>query len=514
MAAIETDRQDEIIAFLSRPESYGASGPVQCIETHAAIVFLVADRAYKLKRAVYYSYLDFSSAEKRRIVCESEFALNRRTAPDLYLEVRSVNRLGSGALGFGPGEPVDWLVVMRRFESGSRLDAVADRGELGPSLVRSLADSIAQFHEQAQPHLVPDGALRVRAVIDGNRASMDALPEMLPARDVAALHAHSLKALDQVSQLLDQRGRAGHVRRCHGDLHLANICLWHGHPTLYDCLEFSEELARIDVLYDLAFLLMDLWQRGHRAQASQLFNRYLDMRDEGRGVAAIALFLSMRAAVRAHVSAAAAMLGTADHARSQRRALDYLASASDFLRQEPPRLVAIGGLSGTGKSTLAQAIAPALSNAPGARLLRSDIIRKRIMGIAPEVRLGARAYTRARTTRVYRALTVGARTMLTSGRTTIADAVFANPGEREAIERVASDLGVAFTGLWLDAPPTILHARVDRRADDASDATSAIVDRQLDYEIGPLGQWYRLDSSGDREDMVRQAMRIIASPAA
>jgi aminoglycoside phosphotransferase family enzyme len=159
--------QEAVIAFLNRPETYGVKAPVERIDTHAAIIFLAGARAYKLKRAVHYSYLDFSTVAKRKAVCEKELALNRRTAPELYLEVRSVNRLADGSLGFGDGEPVDWLIVMRRFDADSLLEVVTSRGGLNAALVRELADEIASFHDHAEIVQCDDGAERVRQVING-----------------------------------------------------------------------------------------------------------------------------------------------------------------------------------------------------------------------------------------------------------------------------------------------------------------------------------------------------------
>ncbi len=306
--SLATD-QNEVIAFLSRAESFATTEPVVRIDTHAAIVFLARDKAFKMKRAVTYPYLDFSTLERRKAVCEAEFHLNCRTAPDLYLGVMSVNRQDDGTLGFGPGEAVDWLVVMRRFASEDLLLSVAQRGELQRQTVRQLADHIARFHDTAEIGTCPDGAQRVRRIIEGNRDSMAALDDgALSGTDCMRLHQASLAALSGVADVLDRRAAEGHVRHCHGDLHLANICLWQGQPVLFDCLEFSEDLATIDVLYDLSFLLMDLWERGYRSAANLAFNRYLDMRDEADGLAAIPLFLSMRAAVRAHVGATAAGL--------------------------------------------------------------------------------------------------------------------------------------------------------------------------------------------------------------
>lgn len=442
-------------------------------------------------------------------MCEAELSLNRRTAPELYLAVRSVNRLADGTLGLGTGEPVDWLVVMQRVEAENPLEAVATRGCLDDALVRELADRIAAFHDTAEVARWRNGARRLRRVIDGNSESLAALPEgALTANICDDLRTRSFEEWTRLAPLLDLRASNGHVRHCHGDLHLANICLWKGKPTLFDCLEFDAELATIDVLYDLAFLIMDLWERGYHGQASLLFNRYLDMREEGDGVAAVPLFLSMRAAIRAHVSAAAAGQQKTEKARLAKleRARAYLAAARSFLDQSKPRLIAIGGLSGTGKSTLAGRLAPKLGSAPGARWLRTDVLRKRLAGVKPEVRLSRQAYTPEHNIAVYRRLLEEAARMLAAGRSVIVDGVFADPTEREKIADVAKAADVIFTGLWLEAPSKTLMQRVQARLEDASDADRSVVERQLDYDVGDLGGWLRIDAGGTRDDVVARAL--------
>jgi aminoglycoside phosphotransferase family enzyme/predicted kinase len=506
--------QQEVIDFLSRPGILGGD-PVERIDTHAAVIFLGGDKAYKLKRAVRYAYLDFSTVEKRKAVCEDELALNRRTAPDLYLEVRSVNRLPDGRVGFGDGVPLDWLVVMRRFAAASLLEQVAAHGGLDTSLVRALADEIARFHDAARVELVGDGAERVRRVIDGNRRSMAALPAgVLSRADCDKLHSASLTEWAKLAPLLERRAHNGHVRHCHGDLHLANICLWRGRPTLFDCLEFDAALATTDVLYDLGFLVMDLCERGYRAQASLLFNRYLDMRDEADGLAAMPLFLSMRAAVRAHVSGMAANAqGTAEKRRDQLdKARDYLTAATSFLRRERARLVAVGGLSGSGKSTLAGALAPVLGAAPGARWLRTDVIRKRLAGVAPEVRLPAQAYGRESNTAVYRRMLDEAGIALAAGRSVIVDGVFADAAERTNVLALAKSVDVEFTGIWLEAPRETLHSRVARRVGDASDADIAVVEHQLGKDLGELADWHRIEAVGTPEAVAARARAVLETP--
>lgn len=504
----ECDDQDETIAFLFNSAAYGETGPVERIDTHAAIVFLAGDRAFKLKRSVHYPYLDFSTLEKRKTVCDAELLLNRRTAPDMYLGVEFVGRQVDGTLALNAGVVVDWLVVMRRFPATSLFSTMAGKGELSPGLVRDLADAIAGFHDAAEVALGP-GQARVRAVIEGNRASMAGLSAgLLPAESADRLAEQSIDCLNHLGPLLDRRARSGRVRHCHGDLHLGNICLWHGKPTLFDCLEFDVELATTDLLYDLAFLLMDLWHGGHEAEASLLFNRYCDLRDEAEGLAALALFLSMRAAVRAHVSGAAAerQHDVARRDRAVEIARGYLASALTFLDTAQPRLIAIGGLSGSGKSTLAGRLAPVIGSAPGARWLRSDVLRKRLAGVAPEQRLPETAYTKEHGRRVYDRLVQEAGLVLAAGTSVIVDAVFADPAERAAMSRVAAGYGVPFAGLWLDAPVEAMRQRVTNRTNDASDADTAVVDAQQDYVLGDIADWHRIDAAGSPDEVLAQAI--------
>ncbi|SFG01298.1 hypothetical protein SAMN05518801_105176 [Novosphingobium sp. CF614] len=504
--------QSEVIAFLSDPATYPVGEPIERIDTHAAIIFLAGERAYKLKRAIRYPYLDFSTAAKRKTVCEAELALNRRTAPELYLAVQPVGRREDGTLTLGEGQPIDWLVVMHRFPAECLLDAMARKGPLDRGLIRDLADGIAAFHEGAK--VVPGaGAMRVRKVIEGNRASMAALAAgLLPAGDCDLLHERSLALLERLAPLLDARAQSGHVRHCHGDLHLANICLWRGRPTLFDCLEFDPELATTDVLYDLAFLLMDLWQHGLRAEASLLFNRYCDMREESDGLAAMPLFLSMRAAVRAHVEASAAERQD-DKAKREgklKAARDYLTAALVFLDRPGPRVIAIGGLSGSGKSTLAGRLAPLAGAAPGARWLRTDVLRKRLAGVAPEDHLPQAAYTKERNAEIYRKLLEEAHLAIAAGMPVIVDGVFADARERRAIAALATSAGTSFTGLWLEAPREILQARVGARHGDASDADAAVVDRQLGYVLRDL-DWIRIATAGTAEDVLASALPLIES---
>jgi len=486
--------QADVIGFLSRPESHGGTEPVERIDTHVAMVFLAGDRALKLKRAVRFPYLDFTTVALRHQALEQELRLNRRTAPELYLRLRSIGRNPDGSLGFDAGEPVDWILEMHRFDQACLLSAVAARGALTMPIIHDLADAVAAFHAEARPTPGHGGAAAMRAIIDENHQSM---AEGLPADDVARFHARSLEALAGIAGTLDRRRDQGKVRHCHGDLHLRNIALIGGKPVLFDCLEFSEELASIDVLYDLAFLLMDLWHRGEREAANRLFNRYLDRSDEADGLCCLPLFLSMRAAVRAHVAVSA---GKPAEGRA------YLDRALELLRPVTPRLAAVGGLSGTGKSTLAYRIAPELGRPPGARVVRSDVLRKRLMGVAPEVRLGPEGYVQSVTEATYDGLGAACLQAIAQGQAAIADAVFQRADEREEIGRLAATAGVRFDGLWLTADRAVLRARIEARRGDASDADVAVLEAQLARDVGPLGNWHTLDAAPGIDSLVKVAM--------
>ncbi len=380
--------QDEIIAFLSTPAAYGAAGVVQRIDTHVSALFLADERAYKLKRAVRLPFLDFSTLAAREAACRAELAVNRRTAPTLYLGLAAVVRRADGGLALAgeddPGPVVDWLVVMRRFGQDGLFDRLAPAGAIPREEAEALADGIAAFHEAAPPRPGWGGAAGLARTLESNHACfLDHAAEGTFGYDaVRDLMAQSRASLAAQAALLDRRRDQGLVRHCHGDLHLGNICRFEGRPLLFDAIEFNEEFAFIDVLYDLAFLLMDLWARGLRDLASWIFNRYLENRPDLEGLAALPLMLSMRAAIRAHISAEMARGAAAAEAEALRaRAHRYFSLARRFLAPPPPRLVAVGGFSGSGKSRLARDLAPLLGAAPGAVVLRTDVIRKRLAGV-------------------------------------------------------------------------------------------------------------------------------------
>lgn len=502
-----TQDQSAVVAFLEDPSTHDGIVPER-IDTHAAMVFLAGDRVYKLKRAVWFPFLDFSTVQKRQAACEAEVSLNRRTASRFYLGCRPVTRQDDGTLALdGDGETIEWLVIMRRFDQNLLFDRMAERGDLGAVHMIELADEVAAFHAAAERRPDLGGSAALRWIIEDDIEELAAMPEAFGAAGVDALRHLSEETLRRHAVLLDARRKAGFVRHCHGDLHLRNIFLWNGRPTLFDCLEFDETLACTDVLYDLAFLLMDLEHRGRRDFANLTFNRYLQRSDDYGGLPAVPLFLSCRAAIRAKVEASgAAYQGEEAEAEAMRAAArEYLKLATEFLMPRTPRLIAIGGESGCGKSTVAGLIAPYLGDAPGALIVRSDVTRKHLSGQRLEDPLPQEAYSRAMTEQTYDGVANRAKGGLAAGMTVIADAVYADPAERDAVEAVARDAKVPFNGFWLDAPLDVRIERVGRRRSDVSDATAEFLLRHPRREKGRM-RWPRINASGSA-DTVASAIR-------
>jgi aminoglycoside phosphotransferase family enzyme/predicted kinase len=493
--------QDAVISFLSDPRNFGPKvASVERHETHGAIVFLAGDKAYKLKREVKYPYMDYSTLALRRANCEAELKVNRRTAPELYREVRPILRDDRGTLRFGTvgesDEVIDWVVVMKRFEQSALLEEMRKRGELTASLTRQLADTVAQFHRAAEIRRDFGGAPGILKVIDENVLMFTRLKgQPFKPRAIDHYRSRSLEVLRQISPLLEQRRRDGFVRLCHGDLHLNNICLIDERPVLFDAIEFNEQFSCIDVLYDLAFLVMDLEHHGLRPLANALLNRYLEDGQDYGGLPALPLFLSCRAGLRAHVAATLATSASGDVSVHLCDAARLLDDAIALLACSKPTLVAIGGLSGSGKSTIARAVAPEIGRAPGAVILRSDVIRKRLCGVDEMAPLPQRAYTPAVSSRVYNSMVELAKKALASGHSVVADAVYGTTWERARIESVARNCSARFCGQWLEAPLSVLESRIGQRTQDASDATLEVLHKQCRAIEAPRN-WVRVDASG------------------
>ncbi len=548
----EPSPQAEAIAFLAEPATHGGN-PVSRIDTHAAIVFLAGDKAYKLKREVRFPFLDYSTIDKRKVMCEREVERNRRFAPDIYLGVLAITRESNGALDFrGKGQPVDWVVEMRRFDDAARLDLVVEKHGIDDALADALAETMAKAHARSQARDASVWIADLAQYIEQNDKAFRAEERYFPYHRARELTLCARQNHTRIADLLNARGRQGKVRLGHGDAHLGNIALIEGRPVLFDAIEFDDTIATGDVLYDLAFLLMDLWEGASgRAQIAfsiailnfpptppiqsifrqneavlttriclNILNLAAFSYQESDAafvisaldaLAALPFFLMMRAAIRAKVIAAAIpRQPPPERDKAAAAVARYFEWAENFLEPALPRIVAIGGLSGTGKSTQARLAAPSLGIAPGAVILRTDTIRKRLYGIAETERAPSAAYDPQAHDRVYAALLDAADHALAAGHSVIVDAVFAKPEEREAVEDVARRVETRFDGIWLDAPLETKIARVERREHDVSDADTQVVALQQTYDLGRLS-WKRIDAASPI-DVVAAEVRDALEP--
>ena len=501
MSPAETSQQ-AVIDFLGRPATHGGA-PVKRIDTHAATVFLAGSRALKIKRAVRFPFLDYSTLAKRKAACMAELEVNHPYAPAIYRRAVAITRADDGTLAIGgEGTPVEWAVEMRRFDEMQTLDHLAAARRIDDALADALGRAVARAHAAAPIAKAADFTDALSEIIAQNDVELRAAPELFPPRAVSALTDATRGAFERVRALLAARERAGRVARGHGDLHLGNIVLLDGAPVLFDAIEFDPKIATGDMLYDLAFLLMDLIERKLTPAANIVLNCYLNetrRAEDLDALAALPLFLSLRAAIRAKVAAARRALGAAGAEQSAR---DYFALAGKLLAPQPPILVAVGGLSGTGKSLLARALAAEILPEPGAVVLRSDVERKVLFAVAEADRLPETAYARDVTTQVYAALVDKARRVTDAGHSAVVDAVFADAGERATI--VKTGASAAFHGLFLTADLATRLSRVGGRKDDVSDADAAVARRQEQYDLGAM-QWTLVDASGSPEQTLRRA---------
>ena len=506
--AADSRVQERVFAFLTDPATHRH---VHRIDTHAASVFLEGDRALKIKRAVRFPFLDYSTLAKRKAACDEEIRINRQFAPQVYHRVIPITRGTDGSREIdGKGEPVEYAVEMRRFDERQTVDHLAAAGPLDTGLAEAIAEAIAASHAVAPPAQAAPWINSIAGIIEDNARAFREAACFSPG-DIEDLRQASLSAFARIRPLLEQRGSQGFLRRCHGDLHLANIVLIDGKPVLFDAIEFDPVMASTDVLYDLAFPLMDFIRYGRQTEANTLLNRYLAVTESQNldALAVLPLFISLRAAIRAEVLLARLNRNARDTGDTMRSARAYFDLARRTIAPKAPLLVAVGGLSGTGKSVMARALAPSLLPQPGAVVLRSDVLRKQLFKVHETDRLPESAYGAEISEQLYEILVQRAVRVLSQGHSVVVDAVFAREEERNAVRDAAHRLNVRFIGLFLVADLATRQRRVGRREQDASDATPEIAGLQETYNIGPI-DWAVIDASGTPEQSLKQCKSRIA----
>jgi len=465
------------LTALLRPEAYPhAVAAVQLVETHISWVFLTGELAYKIKRPVQYPFVDLRSRERRAFFCAEELRLNRRFAPELYLDVRAVTLDNGAARIAGHGEVVDHAVCMRQFRAADELGSLLERGGAAPEELAEFGRELARRHQQLPRVDVgePWGrAESIRAALLTNLTECQRAAEVFGADDaVRALADPYRERLAADMGALESRRTAGHVRECHGDLHVGNIVRYGGRLVAFDCMEFEPAFRWIDVAEEIAFLHMDLGVRRCTAQAQAFLGGYLFEGGDYPACRLLRLYGIHRALVRAKV--AALRLARDEHSR-------YLAWARERLAYERPPLILMCGLAGSGKTWLARQLAAAL----GAVHLRSDIERRRIAGLDVRERsgsgLGRGLYADAMSVATYARLRACAAETLAGGLSVIVDATFQRRDQRAQLAALAAEQAAPLWVVHCHAPPAVLEARVAARSaagTDASEADRAVLSLQ------------------------------------
>ncbi len=509
---------NDLMEFLRSPAAFpGEGGTVETITTHGAVIFLGEQTVLKVKLPVQYDYMDFSTLAERHRVCLREVEINMQTAPEIYLGVEAICRSADGGFEIdGDGPAVEYAVRMKRFPEACVLNRLAEFRQFTAELSRGLGESVVTYHQDLQPLEVDDGACRVRELIEELGRELGHLTSLSKPHQPKVLLDALTEKFSATGPFLDRRAEAGFVRRCHGDLHLRNIVLLDGKPVPFDALEFDERLATTDVIYDLAFLLMDMLHLGLIDHANIVFNRYLYLGwslFEECGFAVLPLFLAIRAAIRCMVEHQASGADTTHFGTHELDAEFYFDEALKFLADSPPRLIVVGGLSGTGKSVLAQSLGPLIGRAPGAFVIRSDLERKKMLGVQEEEKLPDEAYSKPASHDVYERLFDRAGIALSQGHSVIIDAAFIEEGPRRDLARLAKEQRADSRFLWLTAPEETLLDRVAARKHDASDADVSVVEMQLNKHSSiakepPVG-WTAINAGNQKAETLRLARSVL-----
>lgn len=483
--------QYRLVRALQDPGLYGhAVSGFQVLETHISWVILTGEYAYKLKKAVNFGFLDFSTLEKRRLYCSEELRLNRRFAPELYLDVICVTGAVEQPALNGAGEALEYAVRMRQFPQEGLLSRIAADGKLSAADVDALTALVTQMHARAG---IAEAAGEYGAPQEIHHWVMENFEQIRPSlatgrqRDRLAVLEHWCERQFTLRKwLLQERRQGGSVRECHGDLHLGNLALVNGRITPFDCIEFNPRLRWIDVMSEVAFLMMDVHDRGYPALAYRFLNGYLEVSGDYGGTRVLPYYLVYRALVRAKV--AILRLAQADLEAAARDTVweeydSYLALAEAYTAPRKPAIIITHGVSGSGKSWWAAQLAEAL----GAIRVRSDVERKRMYGLARDADTGSGTgggiYSNQAGLQTYERLARLASEIVDAGYPVIVDAAFLRRAERERFQRLAEELEASFVVLHFQATMDVLQRRIRERRVEGSDPSEAGIE-VLESQLG------------------------------
>jgi aminoglycoside phosphotransferase family enzyme/predicted kinase len=457
---------------------------IDLIETHISWLIVAGDFAYKIKKPVVLDFLDFGSLSRRKFFCDEEVRLNKRWAPDIYIDAIPVTVKDGRPRFGGDGEIVEYAVWMRRFDQRLRLDHQLDSGNLSAEDMRELARNIAARHGTAEIVATEERSRVLRLTREFMDDNFTALDGQLDADVLGPLQNWSEAEWRRCSALLGQRFDDGFVRDCHGDLHLENLVRLADGITTFDCIEFSADLRHIDVMCDIAFLVMDLAARGRNDLAAHFLNRYLEVSGDYAGVAMLNLFFVYRCLVRAKVSVirSTERSNSTEQARDLDEALFYAALATRKIEERSPVLIIMHGLSGSGKTWVSGQL---MAELPAVRV-RSDVERKRLFGVgeteSSHSAVGKGIYSEDANRRSYERLFELARLLLRSGHNVILDASFLESAYRKEAMSVAKDCECTSVIVDVVADEDAIHQRLHRRR----------LDRKEQSEAGPSVLTYQL----------------------
>lgn len=459
---------------------------IKLVETHISWVILTGAYAYKIKKPLNLGFLDFSSLEKRKQCCEEELRLNRRTAPDIYLEVVEINGTKEKPGLSSNGETIEYAVKMKQFPQQSQLDRVLINNKLTLAIVNAFAKMIVDFHQSAAVANPSSEYGNGHHVLDPVNESLEQILDRVKDENCYK----TIKELDQwikarhktLLPLINKRKENGFVRECHGDLHLRNLAWIDNQPVAFDCIEFNPYLRWIDVMSDIAFLIMDLQERNQSALAQQFLNSYLESTGDYQGIELLTFYLMYRALVRAKVNAISM---TQIHTSSindndtKIKFYSYLNLARSYTQKNPIKLIIMHGVSASGKTTFSQQL---LNFIPAIRV-RSDIERKRMLNLQANdntrSRPGKGIYTKEISNNLYGKLANLSKTIINAGYSVIIDAAFLEKEKRDQFKALAKSKNVDFFILSFSVPDEDLRQRITQRTDDASDADLSVLETQL-----------------------------------